>query len=1359
MARLTNEISIDVSDFIKGLTLAQQETIKLGQELKDLQETKVADPFDQLVAQSKIAKAKVDELRKQLKAAIITGDAEGIKSLKIELAKATKESDNFAKSIEEVNKQAGEAAKGSASAFNIFQTAVGSAIGGGVAGIIQGATTKIIEFGKVAFEEYKKLDTAINNIGTLGVEAAGLSLDRFKELATELSTSLPDTAGNIANGIYNAISAGITGTEEEIAGFVEQAGKVAVAGLSDTNTAVNALTSVVNAYGLGAQGAKKVSDIFFATIKAGKTSFEELNAGLSNVVPAASAAGISFEEVGATIAKLTTVGIPTAQATTQLRAVIVELQKPGAELAKVLEKAGLSGAELQKQLAKPVEEGGGLVNVLQRVDGAAKGLGKNLTQVFSSTEASSAALSVTGKNAASSIQILGNVIEDVKAGVSEDAFGAASKSLDVQIKIFENNIQAAFNTIFSAVIPVIETVIGIFTDTLAPAIEDFVASFKEYFGNLATILKPILAVIGGVIIANIVVAIQQVLAVAGILYDTLNNVFSAVADALTPVAEAFGLVGDKSSESIDFVGAFKEALLIIGDVIKTVAEIFTGVLAVGIEIATIPLSIIGDVAAGVIGWFKDLFGATEDTSKSFQKSVPIIEQVRNALEFIRNASQGVVNIFRELKSTLADFVNALGNLDIAGAIEAFTGFGDRAADAYKKAFEKPAKDATEATENLGKAAEETGKKVDEQANKTGKLGKSTKGAKDEITKLTAELAKLRREQEKAAELEDANRIADATERQLKILDIERKYSRIGLEEELAAVKGNSKAAILQREILNARLLNIDTDFAKRRNNVLNAVAVKQFEEQQQLAKQTVASSLAINQTLIDELEKQTQVGNVGAVSSLIAATRKQVETELSQSVDAVVESTPDFKKAYDEIKRQLSSGFIDTEQAQKQLDELRQSILTTLLADPGDSSEFAGKIAELYDKAAEKITESERTILDAAEERRIARISSDLLRSVEERVRSLQKEREILLENTELTKEQRDEIEKGFGDAIDKVRREPLRTFGQALEGIAGTIAGLQFDLNVEEQTQAAQALQSETDAINEALRAGEISYQEAIDKLAELEQQAQDTTSQLGTALTTALTQVANSAREQVAGSLENLQSIRDQIAKTSEDITLTTDERNKQLTALNGKLAEQQDEIFAQIGLSAATAFGAALAEGQNVGEALKGIIADTARSLLAVYTPTIIAAFASIIPGPPGLIAGGLAVASLQALLSAALAGFKDGGYTGNVGTNEIAGIVHGREFVVNAQATAKYRDVLEAMNNGKPFDLVSKDKRSNTFVDITGGLNNVASILTDVRDRLDRIPDSALMKQQIGIDVALDDKLFERQRYRKQVRGLR
>ncbi len=58
-------------------------------------------------------------------------------------------------------------------------------------------------------------------------------------------------------------------------------------------------------------------------------------------------------------------------------------------------------------------------------------------------------------------------------------------------------------------------------------------------------------------------------------------------------------------------------------------------------------------------------------------------------------------------------------------------------------------------------------------------------------------------------------------------------------------------------------------------------------------------------------------------------------------------------------------------------------------------------------------------------------------------------------------------------------------------------------------------------------------------------------------------------------------------------------------------------------------------------------------------------------------------GIIPAAIQAL---APKGYKQGGYTGSGGINDVAGVVHGKEFVAHAEATRKYRPELEAMNDG-------------------------------------------------------------------------
>ena len=59
----------------------------------------------------------------------------------------------------------------------------------------------------------------------------------------------------------------------------------------------------------------------------------------------------------------------------------------------------------------------------------------------------------------------------------------------------------------------------------------------------------------------------------------------------------------------------------------------------------------------------------------------------------------------------------------------------------------------------------------------------------------------------------------------------------------------------------------------------------------------------------------------------------------------------------------------------------------------------------------------------------------------------------------------------------------------------------------------------------------------------------------------------------------------------------------------------------------------------------------------------------------------------VANIQAIRSAP--GFKDGGFTGMGNLNSVQGVVHGQEFVMDAENTARNRPALEAMHAGVDF----------------------------------------------------------------------
>ncbi|HHP8789818.1 TPA: tape measure protein [Acinetobacter baumannii] len=60
-------------------------------------------------------------------------------------------------------------------------------------------------------------------------------------------------------------------------------------------------------------------------------------------------------------------------------------------------------------------------------------------------------------------------------------------------------------------------------------------------------------------------------------------------------------------------------------------------------------------------------------------------------------------------------------------------------------------------------------------------------------------------------------------------------------------------------------------------------------------------------------------------------------------------------------------------------------------------------------------------------------------------------------------------------------------------------------------------------------------------------------------------------------------------------------------------------------------------------------------------------------------------------------AGIAGFSSGGYTGNMGRGDVAGVVHGQEYVLNAAATKRVGvDTLNAINSGQSLDKASTNQ---------------------------------------------------------------
>ena len=326
-------------------------------------------------------------------------------------------------------------------------------------------------------EPYMQLDFATQQIKTLGGEATQ-NAEKFKAASLTMANSIGIDAQAIQGATYDALSAGIDASEQSISAFMEASGKLAVGGNVAIGDTVNLLSSMLNSYGASANQTKEYSDILFQTVNLGKISVGEMVSSMSQVVPTASAMGYSLKDVGVSLAILTANGVPAAQATTKLNQLLVEMQKPGAKLSKILTKAGLSAASLGAQI-----KSGDVVGALGSMKSAFEAAGVSATQAFSSTEAS-AAFNVLTKD-------MGALVSTTEAfnnstGATEAAFKEMEGSITNRAAALKRNIETTFMQIAdsSGVFGTIAVTFAQSTSQIAPMLSS-ITQMKTLIGDIS----------------------------------------------------------------------------------------------------------------------------------------------------------------------------------------------------------------------------------------------------------------------------------------------------------------------------------------------------------------------------------------------------------------------------------------------------------------------------------------------------------------------------------------------------------------------------------------------------------------------------------------------------------------------------------------------------------------------------------------------------------------------------------------------------------------------------------------------------------------------------------------------------------
>lgn len=190
-----------------------------------------------------------------------------------------------------------------------------------------------------SFSSYNDFAQEMGKVNTM----VDLSKEKFEALRdgiVDISRRVPQSARDLAAAEYEILSSGVA--LENSAQVLEASAKAAVAGVTDTKTAVTAGVGVINAYGKSIGELGNVYDVMFQTVKAGRVEFPDLANTLGEVLPSAVSAKVAFEDVSAAMAALTINGMKSTQAATAIKGAITAMAAPAPEARKKFEELGIT---------------------------------------------------------------------------------------------------------------------------------------------------------------------------------------------------------------------------------------------------------------------------------------------------------------------------------------------------------------------------------------------------------------------------------------------------------------------------------------------------------------------------------------------------------------------------------------------------------------------------------------------------------------------------------------------------------------------------------------------------------------------------------------------------------------------------------------------------------------------------------------------------------------------------------------------------------------------------------------------------------------------------------------------------------
>ena len=507
----------------------------------------------------------------------------------------------------------------------------------------------------VATKKAMDFQTQMANVSTMLDKNSMKYMPEFSKGIKDLSEKFGESTKTLSDGLYNILSASVA--PAKALDVLKVAVKSASAGLTDTGVAADAITTILNSYGMSADKAGEVSDKLFAIVKRGKTTYAQLAPAIGRVASTASKAGLSFDDLGAAIATLTRAGISTDEAMTSINGILRAFLKPTKDAQKEASKFGLA---LNTATLKSL----GLTGVLKKLKNATA---EQLAAIFPDIRG------LKGISAA-----LGDTTGFMKdyqlmthsAGLTQEAFAKQSNTLEFQTKQLREELNNVAVSIGTALIPIVKTFIDTSIKPLLDWFNKLPNPVKENIAKFVLLSGTILLVGGSIVklinnIREIVPAIKTTFKVISTMVSTnpMLLLLAGIATALFLLYEAWkndwGGIREKTKAVWNKIRpifeAIKKIFLVLVGLVKAYIDIY---IAMWQKVQPIfhelggAFKWIGKVVADVFGiiggWFDKLIGwilnAIDKVEKLLNKLSSVFKHQGKAQENAVNGEGGIFDL-------------------------------------------------------------------------------------------------------------------------------------------------------------------------------------------------------------------------------------------------------------------------------------------------------------------------------------------------------------------------------------------------------------------------------------------------------------------------------------------------------------------------------------------------------------------------------------------------------------------------------------------------------------------------------------------------------------------------------------------